>query len=222
MVGAVSGSGSRGRVWLRSAPWIFILLAICVVQIVRAQPLDAVIFGVGAVVLGLDAAGALPAGGVRPSIPLTALIVVAAALAIILVVAPRHGVVVAVAVGAVGIAAVGIAWFLPPRAAASGGSGDSGGSGSSGGSGGEEAAERRTRIRRAAVGWACVALVMCLVELWSFLWGRTTGDAQGEHPAISELLDPALDGPIGRAVFALAWLALGVLLVTRGRRSHDA
>jgi hypothetical protein len=60
------------------------------------------------------------------------------------------------------------------------------------------------------------------MELWSFLMGRLTTEAKGQHPAISELLDPALDDPLGRLVFAAAWLAVGILLVTRGRRRHDA
>lgn len=204
MVGIVSETRARGRAWLRAAPWIFILAAICVVQVIRAQPFDAVIFGVGAVILALDAAGALPARRVRPSTPLTVLIAVAAALVVVLAFAPRHGVIAGIAVGAIGIAAVSIAWFLPPRAT------------------GDAPPDRRVRVRRAVIGWACVALVMCLVELWSFLMGRLTIEAKGAHPAISELLDPVLDDPLARAAFAIVWLALGVLLVTRGRRSHDA
>ena len=204
MVGIVSEARTCPRAWLRAAPWIFILAAICLVQIVRQQPVDAAIFGAGTVVLALDAAGALPTRRVRPAIGLTAVIAAATLVAVVLALAPRHGVVAGIAVAAVGLVALALAWFLPPVAAA------------------PDGPQRRLRVRRAAIGWACVALVMCLVELWSFLMGRLTTDAKGEHPAISELLDPVLDDAIWRAVFAVAWLALGVLLVTRGRRARDA
>lgn len=194
---------TRSSTWLRSIPWIGILAAIAIVQMIREQPFDAVVFGVAAVALALDATGRMPAGR-RPSLPLTALILAAAVVAVVLVLAPRHGVVAAIAVGVVGLVAVPLAWLAPARGAAA------------------DDARRHIRIRRAAIGWACVVVVMCLVELWSFLMGRMTTEAQGQHPAISELLDPALDDPIGRAVFVAAWLALGVLLLTRGRRSRDA
>jgi hypothetical protein len=194
---------TRSSTWLRSIPWIGIVAAIAIVQVVRQQPFDAVLFGVGAVALAVDATGAVPTRR-RPSIALTVVIVVAAAVAIVLALAPRHGFVAALAMGAVGLVAVPLAWLAPTRGAA------------------EDDPRRRIRIRRAAVGWAGVVVVMCLVELWSFLAGRMTVEAQGQHPAISELLDPALDDPVGRAVFVVAWLAIGMLLLTRGRRSRDA
>ncbi len=115
------------------------------------------------------------------------------------------GVGVGIAVGAVGVVALALAWLRPPKAMAE-----------------DDAAVRRVRIRRAAIGWSCVVVLLCLVELWSFLMGRMTAELKGEHPAISELIDPALDGPAGKAVFAVAWLALGILLLTRGRRRRDA
>lgn len=189
--------------WLRSAPWVAILAAIGVVQVVREQPFDAAVFGVAAVALVVDATGAAPAGR-RPGVPLTLLLAVGCAIAVALVLAPRHGVLAGLLVGAVGLAAVAFAWPAPGRPA------------------GDDDPRRRIRIRRAAVGWACVVVTMCLVELWSFLAGRVSVQAQGRHPAISELLDPALDGPIGKTVFVVAWLALGALLLTRGRRPRDA
>jgi hypothetical protein len=194
---------TRTRRWLLSAPWIVIVAAIGAVQVVRGQVFDAVVFGVAAVALVVDAAGAAPAGR-RPSIPLTLVLLVAAVVAAVLVLAPRHGLLAALACGAVGLVVVPLAWLAPTRPA------------------GDDEPRRRIRIRRAAIGWACVVVTMCLVELWSFLAGRVTAEAQGQHPAISELLDPALDEPIGRVLFVAAWLALGALLLTRGWRPRDA
>ncbi len=196
------------RTWLRASPWIAIFAAIAVVQVVRDQPVDATIFGVGAVALVLDAAGAMPARRQRPSLPLTAFVAGGAVVVAVVAVAPRHGIVIGVAVGVVGVVAVSLAWLLPPRTAA--------------GELAAAAAARRVRVRRAAIGWSVVVVLLCLVELWSFLMGRLTAQAQGEHPAVSELLDPALDSPLGKAVFAAAWAIIGILLLTRGRRRPDA
>ncbi len=202
----MTAEGRNGRRrWLRALPWIAILAAIAVVQVIRGQPFDAAIFGVGTVVLVVDATGAVAPRRKRPSIRLSVFIAAAAVIAAVLAVVPRHGLVAGIAVGAVGVAAVPLAWLLPPRRDRD-----------------DEPDLRRVRVRRAAIGWASVALVMCLVELWSFLMGRLTTQAKGEHPAISELLDPLLNDPIGRLVFAAAWHGLGILLVTRGRRRPDA
>jgi len=198
---ALTGS----RAWLRATPWIFILAAIAVVQIIRSQPVDAAIFGAGAIALIADTTSVLPAGREKPSIPVTLLIAVGAVAVAVLALVPRHGLVAGIVVGAIGVVAVPIAWLLPPRRAAR-----------------EGEALRRVRVRRAAIGWACVALLMCLVELWSFLMGRLTTQAKDEHPAISELLDPVLETPVGRIVFVAAWLGIGALLITRGRRHPDA
>jgi hypothetical protein len=194
---------TRTRRWLRAAPWIVIVVAIGGVQVVRGQVFDAAVFGVAAVVLVVDAAGVAPEGR-RPSIPLTAVLGIGAVVAAVLALAPRHGVTAALAVGVVGLVTVPLAWLAPARPP------------------GDDDQRRRIRIRRAAIGWACVVVTMCLVELWSFLMGRMTAEAQGQHPAISELLDPALEEPMGRAVFVVVWLAAGVLLLTRGRRARDA
>lgn len=195
------------RELLRAAPWVGILAAISVTQIVRDQPFDAVLFGLGAVAIAVDALGLLPDAPVGPSIQRSVLLAAGGVVIVVLVVAPRHGIVSGLAVGAVGVLAVALAWFRRPplpvddSAAAS--------------------ALRRTRVRRAAIGWAIVVVALCLVELWSFLMGRLTAEAKGQHPAVSELLDPALDSPIGRLVFGLVWVGLGVALLTT-RRRRDA
>lgn len=188
---------------MRAWPWIAILVAIAVTQVIRAQVLDAVIFGIGAVALGLDASG-LTLQRRRPAVPLPVVLVAAAAVAVTVVIAPRHGVVSGVVLGVVGVLAVAFAWLVPPSREV------------------EDEALRRTRVRRAAIGWAAVLLAICLVELWSFLIGRVSPEARESHPAVSELLDPMLDDPIGRAVFVAAWLGVGVLLLTRGRTPRDA
>ena len=188
---------------LRALPWFLILLAIAVVQVVRGQVFDAVLFGLGAVAIAADVLGTLPSPRRAPSIPGSVVLAGAGALAVLLVLAPRHGVAEGAAVAAVGLVALPLAWL--PRAAVA--------------ADGEEAgAARRIRVRRAAIAWAVVVVAMCLVELTSFILGRTPMGADGEYPAISELLDPLLDGWPGRLCFVVGWLALGGLLLRMWRR----
>jgi hypothetical protein len=46
--------------------------------------------------------------------------------------------------------------------------------------------------------------------------GQLTGGGPAAHPALSELIDPLLDQPAGRIVFAVVWTGIGLFLVTRG------
>jgi hypothetical protein len=74
-------------------------------------------------------------------------------------------------------------------------------------------------IRRTAVAWAVTGVATCVWELTSWILGRVLPEqAALQHPAISDILDPALDQLWFRAVFVAAWIALGLALVTRGRR----
>ncbi|GMA96029.1 hypothetical protein GCM10025881_28530 [Pseudolysinimonas kribbensis] len=49
-------------------------------------------------------------------------------------------------------------------------------------------------------------------------WTDAAPEAALQHPAISDILDPALDQLWFRTLFVAAWIALGLALVTRGRR----
>jgi hypothetical protein len=48
--------------------------------------------------------------------------------------------------------------------------------------------------------------------------GRVVPAQKAEHPAISDLLDPAIDQFWFRALFVIGWLALGLALLGRGGR----
>ena len=193
---------------LRALPWFLILLAIAIVQVVRGQVFDVVLFGLGAVAIAADALGVLPEPRRVPSIPGSVLIAGAGVLAVLLILSPRHGLAEGAAVAAVGLVALPLAWL--PRARRTTASESHGPD--------DEAAVRRIRIRRAAIAWSVVVVAMCLVELTSFILGRMPMGADGEYPAISDLLDPLLDGWPGRLCFIVGWLALGGLLLRMWRR----
>lgn len=189
-------TASRARQIVRALPWIAILVIIGTVQLIRDAPVDSVIFAVVAVLIALDAAGVLP----QPpavQVPLAALVVAGVLAAGLLVLVPRHGLFAGIVVSAVGLAAVAIAWSRPTA----------------------RARMPQRRVLRGAILWASITIVLCLWELSSFLLGRYTVDTKIAHPAVSDLLDPAIDTVPGRIIFVVVWVAAMIGLVRVVRRS---
>ena len=211
---AGDGDVRRRRV-LSAAPWVLMLLAVGVVQAVRAQWVDAALFLFVAAGLALDASGVIDrivrggaarqdagGGGIRSRTPVERIgrTVAWAAVAIaagVLVVATRHGFVAGVFALLFGVLAVVIAWApatSPPPSP-----------------------ERRTARRRAALLWVSVVVAASVWELSTFIVGRIVPSVRPDFPSLSEIVDPLLDQPAGRAVFVVVWLGLGGFLLTRAR-----
>lgn len=189
---------------LTSAAWIAILVITAIVQFIRAAPLDGGLFVALALALVVDASGLLPAGGALPR-PRSVLVLIGTlGAAVLLTLTPRHGIVDAIVVIAAGIVAAPLAWRSVAPAVDRGGDAT------------PRADERE--LRRTAILWASAGIVTCLWELTSFVLGRVLPEQKAEHPAISDLLDPALDQLWMRALFVIGWLALGVGLLLRGGR----
>lgn len=68
------------------------------------------------------------------------------------------------------------------------------------------------RIRRARLMWIIWAVCMCLWEFAANILGQL-GGGKYIYPTISVLVDPLLDGPIGKAGFVVAWLLVGYGLI---------
>ncbi|MES2172101.1 MAG: hypothetical protein V4479_15490 [Actinomycetota bacterium] len=73
------------------------------------------------------------------------------------------------------------------------------------------------RIARTAALWAGVGVALCLWELTMYMLGSYLPAGRTGFPALSDLLDPMLNTPVGRIVFVVAWLLCGVGLLRRGR-----
>ena len=197
------GASTLGRSALRSAPWIAIVALTAAVQFVRAAPVDGVVFGLVAVALLADALGIVPR--FRPIARPGVVPVLAAALAaaLLLALTPRHGVVDGIVLVGVGLAALVAAWagVRPgPEKARGPRRGDA------------------AAVRRTAILWAAVGVATCAWELTSFVFGRVLPEQKAQHPAISDLIDPALDQFWFRALFVVGWIALGIALLGRGGR----
>ncbi|HEY4152647.1 MAG TPA: hypothetical protein VGM38_04940 [Pseudolysinimonas sp.] len=201
--------GSRSV--MRSVPWVAIVALTAAVQFVRAAPIDGVVFAVVAVALLADAIGLIPRTGplARPGI--VPVMIAALVAALLLTLTPRHGIVDGIVLVGVGLAAViggwrGVRPAIRPAAATD---------------------RRRARgprpgdgaaVRHTAILWAAVAVATCAWELTSFVFGRLSPEQKAQHPAISDLLDPAIDQLWSRALFVVAWIALGLALLSRGGR----
>jgi hypothetical protein len=182
------------------AAWVAILILTGGFQIYRGAPVDGAVFLAMAGALILDLAGILPEPRTaewRPSRII--LIGVLGASAVVLALTTRHGIGDGVAIAVSGILVFLVAW--PQRDAPAGN---------------HEASSAWTpRMRRAATLWACVGIAVCLWELTMFFLGAYVD--RSAFPALSDLLDPLLDQPIGRILFAAGWLVGGVALMRRGQ-----
>jgi hypothetical protein len=67
--------------------------------------------------------------------------------------------------------------------------------------------------------WMSLALFMAVAELFAYIFASVYKDDQS-FPTISVLVNPVLESPIGRAIFLVIWLLIGVglLQVRKGRK----
>ena len=68
--------------------------------------------------------------------------------------------------------------------------------------------------------WMTLALSMAVAELFAYIFAAVYKDDRS-FPTVSVLVNPVLESPIGRSVFLVLWMLIGVglLQVRRGRRS---
>jgi hypothetical protein len=168
-------------------------------QFYRGAISDGVVFGVLAIALILDALHWMPALRTRewrPSRTLTigALAVAAAVLAL----TPRHGMADGVVLVVTGILVLIVTWPDGPKT-------DGPKTGWT------------PRMRRSATLWAIIGIAVCVWELLMYFLGAYLPGGSTRYPALSDLLDPLIQNPIGRILFVAAWLLGGVALSRRGR-----
>jgi hypothetical protein len=74
-------------------------------------------------------------------------------------------------------------------------------------------------MARAKWIWMILALFMAVAELFAYIFASVYKDDQN-FPTISVLVNPVLESPIGRAIFLVIWMLIGVglLQVRKGRR----
>ena len=152
-----------------------------------------------AVALAISADAARPRRSNRPFPPRPQLRgwtwIVGAGLGLVLGLLPgTSGVMLALLV-LIGVAAVGQVWRGPDRPG-----------------GWPWRALSGTARARTAVTWSVLVVSACVMELAVFFLGDNRNQ-EDRYPALSDLLGPAFTHPVGRVLFACAWLALGWILV---------
>lgn len=189
-------------------PWTLILVVTGLFQFFRGAPVDGAFFLGVAILLLADAVGWLPRRGVRQPRAVW-LLGAAIPLAIVLVLAPRHGVVEGIIVSGIGVSTLLLGWN--PKTKPDGVS-------VKGNASPMSPSSMSPAIRRAAILWSVIAVACCLWEVASFLLGLPSPEAAVRHPSISALFDPVLDTIQGRIAFTALWLLVGVALLHGSRR----
>lgn len=118
-------------------------------------------------------------------------LVVVLGIGLVLVIAPRHGIVDLIAMVLIGISALILAWApasvrveLPARA-----------------------------YRTSAITWSILAVGLCLWEALAFILSQYLPGGEDSYPTISVLLDPFLNWFPGKVLFIGLWLAAGLALL---------
>lgn len=189
--------------------WIAILVLCGSFQIYRSAPIDGVFFLAAALALTVDAAGWLTAlDRYRlPRVHLAVRLALGAIAVAVIAIVPQFDIADLVVVGAVGATALVVGWRSADTDVAT--ARDPGADG---------ARAARATLRRSAILWAGAGVFLCLWELASFFLAMPSATAEFDHPPLSDLIDPLVANPFGRAVCAALWLVAGAALLRRGRR----
>lgn len=192
--------------------WITILVLCGSFQIYRGAPIDGVFFLGAGLALLADAAGWLRRIDAYPlpRVNLAVLIVLGVVVVAIITVTPQFSVADVATVSVIGATALIVAWRdAPPRP-----KGDASSSS-------DDGASLAKALRRSAWLWAATGVFLCLWELSSFFLAMPSAQAENDHPPLSDLIDPIVANPIGRAILAAVWVAAGIGLLQRGRMQRS-
>ena len=188
------------RLRLVSAAWIAILVLTGAFQLYRQAFADSAVFIALAAALVVGETGILSRLDGRAIRPRRIAITVAGAIdAIVLVFTPRHGYADGIVLAISGVLVFIVAW---PNESTT-----------------DKAKQLWSlRLTRTALAWTILGIAFCIWELAMYFLGYGA-EGRTDFPALSDILDPVLDNPIGRVIGVAAWLAGGVALTRRGRTS---
>lgn len=178
--------------------WLVVLFIMASFQTWRGAYEDGVLFYGIVILLAIDRASDQRIGARLQRLRISKAVIwgVTALCGVVLVLAPRHGLVTFTTMTVIGLMMLLLAW--PPLA--------------------ESSSRSSPAIRRSAWWWAAIGVLLCLWEAIAFVLSVTTPGGSDAHPTISVLLDPALETLVGRIVFVGFWLAAGAGLLFIWRR----
>lgn len=188
--------------WTVSAVlWICVLAIMASFQTWRGVYVDGVLFYAIVAMLIIDR---LTGGRIRilkqpVIVPKVVTLGITGTLALVLIVAPRHGWIDLVTKVAIGVTVLILAWEPAPAR--------------------RELPEKA--LKRSAMTWSILAVGLCVWEALAFILSVTMPDGDN-YPTVSVLLDPALENLWGRIFFVVLWLAGGLGLLRFWQRKARA
>lgn len=224
-----SGSPVRGHDIVTAPAWhvvpFAIMATIALVDVLRAAWADLVVFLAALVLAAVQTARPRrPARALRAAAPVPVLVVAASLIGTALMVVPRRGLAAGCLVGIVGAGAWLVAWLggwprsrpAPAEDPAPGARPHSPpGSAPDSAPGSAPGEDRAAALRRAVLAWSCLVVVLGLWEFTAYLTDRFALLRAGTMPSITDIVEPLLDGGLGKAVFVVVWLLAGVRLLSR-------
>lgn len=177
--------------------WILVMLIMASFQTWRGASVDGVLVYSVALLLVVDwlTGERLRIAWLR-AIPRWVVWSTAAVAAVILTLAPRHGVLVFVVMALLGVTMLVLSWGPPSH----------------------RANLAQPAVRKSAWIWAILGIALCVWEALAFVLSVTLPGGINAYPTVSVLLDPVLQTLIGRGTFVALWGAAGVGLVMIWRR----
>lgn len=192
--------------------WVAVLLFTGAFHVLRGAPVDAWIFFGAAILVTLESLGWLrvplraPADRTARGRPMAVAGALIATLVAALALSPLYGGADTAIVVGLGLVLLPIAWAAPPSSPPSSAPSST------------TASPETARIKRAAIVWSVIIAAGCAWEITAFLLGRNSPGGSTQFPALSDLVDPLLADPFGRAALVALWLVGGYALIRRGRR----
>lgn len=183
-----------GRFWSISVTlWTIVLATMSGFQLWRGAYVDGILFTLVTLLLIVDTLTGRRIKLLRSPLvaPRWVIAVVVGALGLILMVAPRHGLIDLVTMVIIGVAVFILGW-APAR---------------------ERTPLPHAAYRRSAITWAVLGVALCLWEALMFILASVMPAQENDFPTISVLLDPFLEWLPGKIIFMGLWLIAGLALL---------
>lgn len=173
--------------------WTIVLAIMSAFQLWRGAYVDGGLFTAITVLLIVDTITGRRIKLLRSPVvaPRWVIALVVGALGIVLMIAPRHGVVDLVTMVVIGVAVFILGW-APAR---------------------PRTPLPRQSYRRSAITWATLGVALCVWEALMFIFATVMPERADDFPTVSVLLDPFLEWLPGKIIFIALWLVAGLALL---------
>jgi len=173
--------------------WVIVLCIFSAFQLWRGAWVDGILFTALTLLLIVDTSTGGRIRLVKKPIvaPRWLTLTVVLAIGLILVIAPRHGLIDLIAMILIGVTALLLAWAPAPT----------------------RPEHPKKAYRASAIIWSVLGVALCLWEALMFVLSTYLPGGTEVYPTISVLLDPFLQWSVGKVIFIGLWLFVGLALL---------